>query len=113
MEISGGLTVPWRYEVLSGGRWPWENVDDLGLCERGTQHQEKHCCVRKHDVGKVGCLLVFGVGCGVGLKNLWAQIFSFFPSFSIALGVEELFMFISLWTFHVHLPWHLSCFQPF
>ena len=41
--------------------------------------------------------------------------FSFFRSFSIALhwGLEELFMIISLWTFHAHLPWHLSCSQPF
>ena len=62
VEISGGLTVPWRYEVLSGGRWPWKNVDDLGLCKRGTQHQEKHCCVRKHDEGKWGGCWFLGWG---------------------------------------------------
>ena len=80
MEISGGLTVPWRYEVLSGGRWPWENVDDLGLCERGTQHQEKHCCVRKHDVGKWGGCWFFGVGLK---KYLGHKYFRFSVLFSL------------------------------
>jgi hypothetical protein len=46
-------------------------------------------------------------------KSLGHKYFRFSLLFPLHWGLEELFMFISLWTFHVHLPWHLSCFQPF
>ena len=64
MQVSSGLTVPWRYELLSGGRRPWQNADALGLRvrgERGTQNQGEEECSRGEHVCVVAEILRVGL----------------------------------------------------